>query len=42
MRHTWLLVGKIVRMLEQAVEAAPPLAPAKVVGGPARFARDPD
>ncbi len=35
-------ITKIARMLEQAVKAAPPTAPAaKVVGGPARFARDP-
>ena len=33
-------VGKIARMLEQAVERQPALAPARVVGGPARFARD--
>jgi transposase len=33
-------VGKIARMLEQAVERQP-AAVAKVVGGPARFARDP-
>lgn len=34
--------GKIARMLEQAVERAPAAAPAaRVVGGPARFARDP-
>ncbi len=34
-------VTKIARMLEQAVERDPMTAPAKVVGGPARFARDP-
>ena len=35
-------VTKIARMLEQAVEREPAnAAPAKVVGGPARFARDP-
>jgi len=34
-------VGKIARMLEQAVERAPAASAAKVVGGPARFARDP-
>jgi transposase len=34
-------VGKIARMLEQAVEAQPATVAAKVVGGPARFARDP-
>jgi hypothetical protein len=33
-------VRKIARMLEQATERQPPLSPAKVVGGPARFARD--
>jgi hypothetical protein len=33
-------VKKIARMLEQALEKQPTLAPAKVVGGPARFARD--
>jgi transposase len=33
-------VTKIARMLEQAVEAAPVVVAAKVVGGPARFARD--
>jgi transposase len=33
-------VKKIARMLEQAIEAQPTLFPAKVVGGPARFARD--
>lgn len=33
-------VTKIARMLEQAVERDPTVAPAKVVGGPARFARD--
>jgi hypothetical protein len=33
-------VRKIARMLEQAIEAQPTLFPAKVVGGPARFARD--
>jgi hypothetical protein len=32
-------VKKIARMLEQALENQPALAPAKVVGGPARFAR---
>lgn len=35
-------VTKIARMLEQALERAPVNAAAKVVGGPARFARDPD
>jgi transposase len=35
-------VTKIARMLEQAVERDPALSPAKIVGGPARFARDPD
>jgi hypothetical protein len=35
-------VTKIARMLEQAVERDLALSPAKVVGGPARFARDPD
>lgn len=36
-------VTKISRMLEQAREREPaPAPPAKVVGGPARFARDPD
>jgi transposase len=34
-------VTKIARMLEQAIETTPPVAAAKVVGGPARFARDP-
>jgi hypothetical protein len=34
-------VTKIARMLEQAVERAPATPAAKVVGGPARFARDP-
>jgi transposase len=33
-------VRKIARMLEQATERQPALTPAKVVGGPARFARD--
>jgi len=33
-------VKKIARMLEQALEQQPAQAPAKVVGGPARFARD--
>jgi hypothetical protein len=34
-------VRKIARMLEQAIEGQPaPAARAKVVGGPARFARD--
>jgi hypothetical protein len=33
-------VKKIARMLEQALERQPAQAPAKVVGGPARFARD--
>lgn len=33
-------VTKIARMLEQAVERDPATAPAKIVGGPARFARD--
>ena len=33
-------VRKIARMLEQALESQPALAAAKVVGGPARFARD--
>lgn len=33
-------VKKIARMLEQALEREPALAPVKVVGGPARFARD--
>jgi transposase len=33
-------VVKIARMLEQAVEREPAAAAAKVVGGPARFARD--
>jgi transposase len=35
-------VTKIARMLEQALERAPVNGCAKVVGGPARFARDPD
>lgn len=35
-------VTKVARMLEQAVERDPALSPARVVGGPARFARDPD
>jgi len=35
-------VTKIARMLEQATERHPALSPAKVVGGAARFARDPD
>jgi transposase len=34
-------VIKIARMLENATERDPAAAPAKVVGGPARFARDP-
>lgn len=34
-------VTKIARMLEQAVEREPAALEAKVVGGPARFARDP-
>jgi transposase len=34
-------VTKIARMLEQAIERAPAAVAAKVVGGPARFARDP-
>ena len=34
-------VTKITRMLEQATEAQPATASARVVGGPARFARDP-
>ena len=35
-------ITKIARMLEQAREHEPiPAAPAKVIGGPARFARDP-
>jgi len=34
-------VGKIARMLEQAVEREPATVAAKVIGGPARFARDP-
>jgi hypothetical protein len=34
-------VTKIARMLEQAIERAPGAVTAKVVGGPARFARDP-
>lgn len=34
-------VGKITRMLEQALERTPATVAAKVVGGPARFARDP-
>jgi transposase len=33
-------VRKIAGMLEQALEREPALLPAKVVGGPARFARD--
>jgi hypothetical protein len=33
-------VRKIAGMLEQALEREPTLFPAKVVGGPARFARD--
>lgn len=33
-------VRKIARMLEQALERQPAQTPAKVVGGPARFARD--
>ncbi len=33
-------VKKIAGMLEQALERQPAVAPAKVVGGPARFARD--
>lgn len=33
-------VGKIARMLEQAIEQQPAPAAAKVVGGPGRFARD--
>jgi len=33
-------VRKIASMLEQALEREPALFPAKVVGGPARFARD--
>jgi hypothetical protein len=33
-------VTKITRMLEQATEHAPAAVPAKVAGGPARFARD--
>lgn len=33
-------VRKIARMLEQALEKQPTLTAAKVVGGPARFARD--
>lgn len=33
-------IKKIARILEQAIEAQPTLFPAKVVGGPARFARD--
>jgi transposase len=33
-------VKKIASMLEQALEREPALFPAKVVGGPARFARD--
>lgn len=35
-------VTKIARMLEQAREHAPTPAAGKVIGGPARFARDPD
>jgi len=34
-------VTKIARMLEQAIEREPAAAAAKVIGGPARFARDP-
>ena len=34
-------VTKIARMLEQATERQPAAAVGKVVGGPARFARDP-
>ena len=34
-------VGKIARMLEQATERDPAAPPVRVVGGPARFARDP-
>ncbi len=34
-------VTKIARMLEQAIEAAPAPPARQVVGGPARFARDP-
>jgi len=34
-------VTKIARMLEQAVEREPATVAAKVIGGPARFARDP-
>jgi hypothetical protein len=34
-------VTKITRMLEQAIEATPAAVAGKVVGGPARFARDP-
>lgn len=33
-------VKRIAGMLEQALERQPAMAPAKVVGGPARFARD--
>ena len=33
-------VRKIARMLERALERQPAQAPVKVVGGPARFARD--
>jgi len=33
-------VRKIARMLEQASEGQPTPAAAKVMGGPARFARD--
>ena len=33
-------VRKIARMLEQALEKQPAVTAAKVVGGPARFARD--
>jgi hypothetical protein len=33
-------VTKIARMLEQARENQPAAPPAKVIGGPARFARD--
>ena len=34
-------VSKIARMLEQAIECQPAALQAQVVGGPARFARDP-
>ena len=34
-------VTKIARMLEQAREHAPTPTTGKVIGGPARFARDP-